>query len=96
MSYNFELIHFLSLLGSGTGKVDSKRQSDFPIFYRQGGERGLRETIRLGKRLRTLNSQGDTRQLPNSQDKPGEGKKDKTGLAGSYRQVWPFPEGWGK
>ena len=56
--------HFISLLGSGTGKGDVKHLLDSTRQYW------------WDRITRTHNSQGDTRQLPNSQDKSGR----------SYRQ----------
>ena len=72
--------HFISLLGSGTGKGDAKHLLNSTRQY-------------WWDRITRANSQADTRQLPNSQDKSGrsyrqgarsgEGKRDKSGLAGS-------------
>ena len=73
MSNNLELIHFLSLLGSGTGKGDTKH-------LQNSTRQGLTMTDRVG--FRCLNCTGDSRAMPILKGlRHGELKSDKGGLA---------------
>ena len=83
LKYNdldLELIHFLSLLGGGTGKGDTKH-------LQNSTRQGLTMTDRAG--FRCLNCTGDSRAMPNLKGlRHGELKKDNPRLRPSIWKMY--------